>query len=130
MSTLISTRPTAIATPMVPPPPRPSVRPPRGAPLAGAIRVLAPACCKDAEAISAIVLGRDATCDVVCDDALSSRRHARIIVLQTAVLLEDLGSTNGVYLNGMRLEKRAALHAGDRIVIGTSELSVFSPRRP
>jgi pSer/pThr/pTyr-binding forkhead associated (FHA) protein len=46
--------------------------------------------------------------------------------LDSGVVLEDLGSTNGVYLNGVRVNKRDRLHAGDRIVIGTTELSVFS----
>jgi pSer/pThr/pTyr-binding forkhead associated (FHA) protein len=72
------------------------------------------------------VLGRDEACDIALEDPLMSGRHARIVALESGVVLEDLGSTNGVYLNGMRVNKRDRLHAGDRIVIGTTELSVFS----
>jgi pSer/pThr/pTyr-binding forkhead associated (FHA) protein len=72
------------------------------------------------------VLGRDEGCDIALEDPLTSRRHARIVALESGVVLEDLGSTNGVYLNGIRVNKRDRLHAGDRIVIGTTELSVFS----
>ena len=70
-------------------------------------------------------LGRDATCDIVLDDPLSSRRHASIVITQVGVVLEDLSSTNGVYLNGVRIEHRAPLHAGEHIIVGTTELSVF-----
>jgi pSer/pThr/pTyr-binding forkhead associated (FHA) protein len=71
-------------------------------------------------------IGRDASSDLVLEDALTSRRHARIVVLPTGILLEDAGSKNGVYVNGARLERATLLHAGDRILIGTTELSVFS----
>ena len=119
---------TPSGTPAVrPPPPCPSRRE-RGEPLAGAVRLLMPCGSVDIEAEAHVTLGRDTSCDIVLDDALSSRRHARIVASQGAIVLEDLRSTNGVYLNGVRLGQSARLHAGDRIIVGTTELSVFSPR--
>lgn len=110
-------------------PPRPlTSRSPRGAPLATGIHLLTPAGLVDLTLGAIVVLGRDATCDIVLDDPLLSRRHARIVINQVGVVLEDLESTNGVYLNGGRVNQAARLHAGDHIVLGTTELSVFVPR--
>jgi pSer/pThr/pTyr-binding forkhead associated (FHA) protein len=69
-------------------------------------------------------LGRALTCDIVVNDRLVSREHARIVVRDNSAMLVDLGSTNGVYLNEVRIEGAAALHDGDLIVIGTKELTV------
>src|SRR5690606_27060487 len=49
-----------------------------------------------------LTIGRDAACDVRVDDRRVSRRHARLEVQQGAVVLTDLNSTNGVYVNGTR----------------------------
>lgn len=70
------------------------------------------------------LLGRSAGCHVVLDDGLVSRRHAAITVTDVAAAIEDLGSVNGVYVNGERVGAPRALAAGDRIVIGKQELLV------
>jgi DNA-binding winged helix-turn-helix (wHTH) protein len=78
------------------------------------------------------VLGRDAGADLFLDDDSVSRRHARIVVTAGAAVLEDLGSKNGTYLAGRRLEAPAALKDRDEILVG-SVLLVFSapdPDRP
>jgi hypothetical protein len=64
-----------------------------------------------------IVVGRDAACDVVVADRRVSRRHVRIDAGEHALRFEDLGSSNGTYLNGER-EARADLRAWDRLEIG------------
>jgi hypothetical protein len=69
------------------------------------------------------LLGRGAEADIVLEDSFSSTRHARLIPQGDAVVLEDLGSTNGTYLNGEPLGGPQPLHAGDRIKIGDSEFS-------
>ena len=67
-----------------------------------------------------VVMGRGADCDLVVDHASVSRQHA---VLRTlgALTVEDLGSTNGVRVNGRLLEPRAtvAIDAGDAIELGS-----------
>ena len=68
------------------------------------------------------VLGRSVDCDLVVDDAASSRRHARLSVGGEggAVIIEDLGSHNGTYVNEERISGRTQLEAGSAIRIGAA----------
>ena len=75
-----------------------------------------------------ILIGRLPECDVLLQDGLVSRMHARISVQDRSVLVEDLHSTNGVYVNGLRVGHSAVLREGDRILIGTTEISLFETR--
>ncbi len=68
-------------------------------------------------------LGRGTQADIVLEDTFSSSRHARLAPQGDAVVLEDLGSTNGTYLNGEPLSGPQPLHDGDRIRIGDSEFT-------
>ncbi|HEX3932967.1 MAG TPA: BTAD domain-containing putative transcriptional regulator [Nocardioides sp.] len=67
-----------------------------------------------------VVLGRHEACDVVLVDDEASRRHAQVTSAPGGCQVTDLGSTNGTYLNGVRLEGPALLVDGDRIEIGHS----------
>lgn len=70
-----------------------------------------------------ITFGRAAGCTVsVPDDTYVSQVHARVFNDQGNVIVEDLGSTNGTYVNGNRLAAPAALRQGDRIQIGSTVL--------
>lgn len=69
------------------------------------------------------VLGRGAEADIVLEDSFSSSRHARLVPQGDAIVLEDLGSTNGTYLNDEPLGGPQPLHDGDRIRIGDSEFT-------
>jgi hypothetical protein len=71
------------------------------------------------------VIGRSLTSDVVVDDPLVSRRHARLLAHDTAVLIEDLRSDNGVFVNEQRIRRSVRLEDGDRILVGHQEL-IFS----
>ncbi len=62
------------------------------------------------------------------DDGLVSRMHARISVRDDQVVVEDLHSTNGVYVNGARITHSALLREGDRLLLGTTEISLFEAR--
>jgi pSer/pThr/pTyr-binding forkhead associated (FHA) protein len=75
-----------------------------------------------------MLVGRLPECDVMIDDALVSRMHARISVRDQSVVVEDLHSTNGVYVNGARITHSALLREGDRLLIGTTEISLFEAR--
>jgi pSer/pThr/pTyr-binding forkhead associated (FHA) protein len=68
------------------------------------------------------VTGREGDCDLVLDDGLVSRQHATFCVLGDAVELIDLGSRNGVAVNGTAITGAALLQPGDRIRIGSQEL--------
>jgi hypothetical protein len=69
------------------------------------------------------VLGRSRDCDVVLADANVSRRHAELRPSGGAWVIEDLGSTNGVKVNGRAIDGPAALNPGDLVVLGTAELT-------
>jgi hypothetical protein len=66
------------------------------------------------------VMGRREECEVVLHDDSVSGRHARLSRTRGGWLVEDLGSTNGTYLNGRRIASPAALQAGDVITVGAS----------
>ena len=65
--------------------------------------------------------GRAPKCDIVLEDGKASRRHARLVVAGSVVELEDLGSSNGTFLNGVQVRRRL-LRSGDKIVIGTTTM--------
>jgi pSer/pThr/pTyr-binding forkhead associated (FHA) protein len=67
-------------------------------------------------------IGRSAGCQLVLDDPLVSRRHAEIIVSKNAATLQDLGSINGVFVNGEPVKGQRMLAPGDRILIGKQEM--------
>jgi len=73
----------------------------------------------------AFVIGRQPGVELVLPEDLVSRRHARLAFEGEDLLLEDLGSTNGTYLNGVRVAK-ARVAEGDRILIGGSLLKLVA----
>ncbi len=70
-----------------------------------------------------IIIGRSSDLDMVLVEDMVSRRHARIACSDLDITIEDLGSTNGTFVNGEKI-KRAMLKEGDRVLIGTSILKV------
>jgi ABC-type multidrug transport system ATPase subunit/pSer/pThr/pTyr-binding forkhead associated (FHA) protein len=71
----------------------------------------------------AFTVGRGGTADLILDSPIVSKLHARIVRREGALLLEDLGSSNGTYVGGRRVES-ATLAPGDAIVIGPFQLEV------
>ena len=69
------------------------------------------------------LLGRAHDADIRLEDEFSSSRHARLVPHGDALVLEDLGSTNGTYLNGEAVSGPQPVHDGDRIRIGDSEFT-------
>jgi DNA-binding winged helix-turn-helix (wHTH) protein len=78
------------------------------------------------------IIGRDLDVDVQLESALISRRHARISIDGTNVLIEDLGSRNGTFVQGRRVDAPIPLAHGDEIRIGPILLTfrVSSPSAP
>ncbi|MGN6188594.1 MAG: FHA domain-containing protein [Conexibacter sp.] len=64
--------------------------------------------------------------EIRLEDPFASTRHARIERQGPVLVLEDLGSTNGTYLNEQPLDGPQPLHHGDRIRIGDSELTYLA----
>lgn len=69
-----------------------------------------------------VVVGRSRECDVVLDDSNVSRRHAEIRPTSGGWLVEDLGSTNGVRVNGRPVNGPHPLEPGDLLELGTAEV--------
>jgi len=67
------------------------------------------------------VIGRSRDCDIVLDDSGISRRHAEIRPTGDGWEIEDLGSTNGVVVNGLKVRGREPLHGGERIEFGSTD---------
>jgi FHA domain-containing protein len=70
-----------------------------------------------------IVLGRGDRADIRLEDPFASSRHARVYEQGNIVVIEDLDSTNGTYLNEELLQTPRPLHPGDRVRIGDSEFT-------
>jgi hypothetical protein len=119
-------------------PQTPRIRPPKSKserkiaatpqPLAGAVLLVWGGETLSLEDGGEVVIGRATDCDIVLDDALVSRHHARITVRTEGVFVEDLLSANGVYVNGMRVQRMQGLYDGDRILVATREISAFEQR--
>jgi|SRR3712207_1598639 len=69
------------------------------------------------------VMGRGDRVEIKLEDPFASSQHARLVRQGSVVVLEDLGSTNGTYLNEELLQGPQPLHPGDRIRIGDSEFT-------
>lgn len=70
-------------------------------------------------------LGRDLANEIPIGDPEVSRRHARLFMRDDNVFIEDLGSTNGTFLNGERIASPQQLRKGDVITLGESVVMVF-----
>jgi pSer/pThr/pTyr-binding forkhead associated (FHA) protein len=71
-----------------------------------------------------VLIGREASCHVALSDARASRRHARVSLHDGHVLVEDLGSSNGTFVNGERIVGSRWLREGDTLMIGTTQLEL------
>jgi ABC-type multidrug transport system ATPase subunit len=73
----------------------------------------------EGHAVQEIIIGRLPDCGLPIDSPLISREHARLLCTPEQVLLEDLHSTNGTFVNGRRIEGKVPLAPGDRVAFAT-----------
>lgn len=71
-----------------------------------------------------LTLGRAAGCHVVVDDTFVSQIHARVFARDGQYLVEDLGSTNGTYLNRKKVSGPMVMQRGDRLQVGNTVLEL------
>ena len=77
------------------------------------------------EVAGPMVVGRDATSGIRLEhDEFASARHARIEPRPDGAWIDDLGSTNGTFVNGTQLKRAVVAKPGDTIKIGATELQV------
>lgn len=74
---------------------------------------------------SELHVGRDVTNDLVISDEKVSRRHARLYTEGDQYVVEDLGSTNGTFINGARLSGPHLLRVGEQITFGETSIVAF-----
>lgn len=78
----------------------------------------------EVEVSSATVMGRSAESDLVLEDPYASDFHMRLVAQDDGLMLHDLGSTNGTYVNGRRVTVPTQLRRGDTIQIGKTVMEV------
>ena len=79
----------------------------------------APAAAAPVQTGGSLLFGRNPDCDVYIDSPLISREHARLAISPSGSTLEDLGSTNGTFINGKRIKGRMPISAQDHIELAT-----------
>ncbi len=72
------------------------------------------------------LVGRSASCQIVLDRPRVSRRHARLSIRADRMSIEDLGSVNGVHVNGERIAEPRVLVSGDRLLVGDEPLEIYA----
>ena len=65
-----------------------------------------------------LTIGRAAGCEITLDDTYISQLHARVSLADHGIIVEDMGSTNGTYLNRQRVTGPVVVNIGDRIQVG------------
>jgi len=73
-----------------------------------------------------VTVGRAAGCQVTIDDTYASQLHARVFQREGQVYVEDLGSTNGTYLNRRKVTGPMVVQRGDKLQIGNTVLELGS----
>jgi pSer/pThr/pTyr-binding forkhead associated (FHA) protein len=73
---------------------------------------------------ASLIIGRDKAADIHLDNRALSRRHAKLEKKGAAIWIQDMGSQNGTYVNGQRIEAPRALNGGDVIEVGRYQLRI------
>lgn len=76
------------------------------------------------EVSDVVVMGRSDETDFVIDDPYASEFHLRLVSQENGMMLHDLGSTNGTYVNGRRVSAPSELKRGDTIQVGKTVMEI------
>ena len=74
-------------------------------------------------------IGRDPSAGLVIDEPQVSRSHARLSPVADGIVVEDLGSTNGTFVNGNEIVSPTLVRPGDQLLVGVSVLLLRSPQQ-
>jgi DNA-binding winged helix-turn-helix (wHTH) protein len=75
------------------------------------------------------LIGRGQSCLIRCESPRVSRHHAQVRVTAATVFIEDLGSRNGTWLRGERIEAASEIHPGDTVSVGPDEIQFVAAGR-
>lgn len=119
-------KPVAAPAPVIPPVPAPVPTPPRPASAGGQLIVIEPAATAGKIHVvdGEVTIGRGAGCAVVIDDTHVSQLHARLFARGEDWWIEDLGSTNGTFVNRRKVTAPVIIHRGERINVGSTVLEL------
>lgn len=78
----------------------------------------------DVSVKNSVIIGRSNYCDVCINDPKLSRQHFVIEIVNDKFLVSNISNTNGTFLNGNKLSTKQLLHNGDKILAGTSVITV------
>lgn len=121
---MIELRPSAAAQTAAPGAPKATSKKAKKAPGKAVIVEGASSSGKNFDLGQELTIGRADKCHVILDDTYVSQVHARIFARGESYLIEDLGSTNGTYLNRKRVAGATELQRGDRVKIGKTVLEM------
>jgi pSer/pThr/pTyr-binding forkhead associated (FHA) protein len=107
-----------------PPPPPKRTKRPRGDPRVLVVTQGSQTGQSAALADGVIMIGRGADCQIILDDDYVSTRHARVVSGENGVYVEDMGSTNGSYVNGQRITAPTTITMSDTVRIGKTILKL------
>ena len=107
-----------------PPPPPKRTKRPRGEPRGLVVTQGSQTGQSAALADGVILIGRGADCQIILDDDYVSTRHARVVSGENGIYVEDLGSTNGSYVNGQRITAPTTITMSDTVRIGKTILKL------
>ena len=80
--------------------------------------------------VEGLRIGREPGIEIQIDDANVSRQHARVLLHNGAVWVQDAGSRNGIFVNGERVPDHKQLKFGDRLAVGAHVFEVVAPSAP
>ena len=107
-----------------PPPPPKRTKRPRGEPRVLIVTQGSETGQSAALADGVIMIGRGADCQIILNDDYVSTRHARVVSGENGIYVEDLGSTNGSYVNGQRITAPTTITMSDTVRIGRTILKL------
>ncbi len=114
--------------PAAPAPAAPAPAKQRGAPkrTVAHLRVVEPAAQRGRtyDVADELTIGRAAGCQIPLDDSYASQLHARVFRRNGDLLVEDLGSTNGTFLNRKKVDSAVPIRKGDRLQVGKTVLEL------
>jgi len=71
-----------------------------------------------------LLIGRSSDCYLCLADEFISAKHCRIFLENEELFIEDLGSTNGTFIDGIQVGKKSSLESGQKVQIGITELKI------